>query len=120
MAPPVESVAVDLATSEGVDALYRRVKGLGRPVDALCANAGVGVGGDFARETRLKAELALIQLNVTSQVHLIKHVVRDMVGRGEGKILITSSIAATMPGPFEAVYAASKSFMRSFGEAVRN
>jgi uncharacterized protein len=119
-AAAVESVAVDLATSEGVDTLYRRVRALGRPVDVLCANAGVGVGGDFARETSLEDELRLIQLNVTSQVHLIKHVVRDMVGRGEGRILITSSVAATMPGPFEAVYAASKAFMRSFGEAIRN
>jgi uncharacterized protein len=116
----VESVAVDLATSEGVDTLYRRVQALGRPVDVLCANAGVGVGGDFARETSLEAELRLIQLNVTSQVHLIKHVVRDMVGRGEGRILITSSVAATMPGSFEAIYAASKAFLHSFGEAIRN
>ncbi len=116
----VESVAVDLATSEGVDTLYRRVQALGRPVDVLCANAGVGVGGDFARETSLEAELRLIQLNVTSQVHLIKHVVRDMVGRGEGKILITSSVAATMPGAFEAIYAASKAFLSSFGEAIRD
>jgi uncharacterized protein len=43
-----------------------------------------------------------------------------MAGRGEGRLLFTSSIAGIMPGPFEAVYAASKSFIRSFGEGLRN
>jgi short-subunit dehydrogenase len=116
----VEAVAVDLADRQGVETLHARLQNLGRPVDVLAANAGVGVGGEFARETDLEAELKLIQLNVTSQVHLIKLVVRDMVERGAGRILITSSIASLMPGPFEAVYAASKAFLRSFGQAIRN
>jgi uncharacterized protein len=53
-------------------------------------------------------------------VHLAKRVLKDMVARGEGRILFTSSIAAVMPGPFEAVYAASKAFLLSFSEAIRN
>ena len=83
-------------------------------------NAGVGVGGEFARETDLKDELNLINLNVVSTVHLAKRVVKDMVERGQGKILFTSSIAALMPGPFEAVYAASKAFVQSFSQGLRN
>ena len=55
-----------------------------------------------------------------STVHLAKYVVRDMVQRGEGRILFTSSIASTMPGPFQAVYNASKSFVQSFALALRN
>ncbi|WP_445240883.1 SDR family NAD(P)-dependent oxidoreductase [Microcoleus vaginatus] len=43
-----------------------------------------------------------------------------MVDRGQGRILFTSSIAALMPGPFEAVYAASKAFIHSFSEGLRN
>jgi uncharacterized protein len=116
----VETVVADLSSARGVDTLYERVRGLGRPVDVLAANAGVGVGGEFAGGTSLRAEIKLIHLNVTSQVHLIKLIVGDMVARGSGKILITSSIASLMPGPFEAVYAASKAFLRSFGEAIRN
>ena len=116
----VESVRADLATRDGVDQLYRRIKAAGRPVDAIAINAGVGVGGDFAQGTDLDAELRLIDLNVKSTVHLAKHVVRDMAERGSGKILFTSSIAGTMPGPFEAVYAASKAFVLSFSEALRN
>lgn len=116
----VEIVDADLSKSEGVTRLYQAIKGLGRPVDVLAANAGVGVWGDFARETELDRELRLIQLNVASQVHLTKLVSRDMVERGRGRILITSSIAGVLPGPREAVYAASKAFLRFFGEALHN
>lgn len=62
----------------------------------------------------------MINLNVVSSVHLAKRIVKDMVARGEGRILFTSSIAALMPGPFEAVYAASKAFIHSFAEGIRN
>jgi short-subunit dehydrogenase len=116
----VETVQADLATYEGVEALYSQIKATGRPVEAIAINAGVGVGGEFARETDLKDELNLINLNVVSSVHLAKRVVKDMVERGQGRILFTSSIAAIMPGPFEAVYAASKAFIHSFAEAIRN
>ncbi len=116
----VEIVQVDLATYDGVEALYAKIRTIGRPVDAIAINAGVGVGGDFARDTDLRDELNLINLNVVSPVHLTKRLVKDMVARGQGRILFTSSIAALMPGPFEAVYAASKAFVRSFAEALRN
>lgn len=115
----VKTVQADLATYDGVEMLYDNIKATG-PVDAIAINAGVGVGGDFARETNLKDELNLINLNVVSSVHLAKRVVKDMVERGKGRILFTSSIAAVMPGPFEAVYAASKAFVHSFSEALRN
>lgn len=116
----VETVEADLATYNGVETLYKHIKAIGRSVDAIAINAGVGVGGDFARETDLQDELNLINLNVVSSVHLAKRVVKDMVERGQGRILFTSSIAALMPGPFEAVYAASKAFIHSFSEALRN
>lgn len=115
----VDSVAADLATYEGVEALYGRIQAAGRPIDAIAINAGVGVGGDF-RETALKEELNLINLNVVSTVHLAKRVVKDMAARGSGRVRFTSSIAALMPAPFEAVYGASKAFILSFSEALRN
>ncbi|MBR8829583.1 MAG: Ribitol 2-dehydrogenase [Chroococcopsis gigantea SAG 12.99] len=115
----VETLQVDLATYEGVEKLYSQIKTLARPLEACAINAGVGVGGEFTK-TDLQEELNLIDLNVKSSVHLAKRVLPDMVARGEGKILFTSSIAATMPGPFEAVYAASKAFLQSFSEAIRN
>ncbi len=116
--PGIETISADLTTAEGVNTVYHRVKALGRPIDVLAANAGVGVSGDFD-ETDLDAEIALINLNVTSQVHLIKLVLRDMRALGAGDILITSSIAGILPGPRMAVYAASKAFLRFFGQGIR-
>jgi short-subunit dehydrogenase len=112
-------VQVDLATETGVEHLYERARADGRPIAAVAINAGVGVGGEFATND-LADELKLIDLNVRSSVHLAKRVVRDMVAHGEGRILFTSSIAATQPGPFQAVYSASKAFLLSFSEALRN
>ena len=116
----VEHVKVDLAKHAGVLELYAKVQSLGRPLDVAALNAGVGVNGDFVRETRLEDELNLIHLNVISTVHLAKLVLRDMVARDEGKVLFTSSVAATIPGAFSACYNASKSFVQSFSQAIRN
>src|SRR5512140_2921537 len=80
----VESLQADLATNEGVDELYQRIKAEGRPVAAIAINAGVGVSGDFTEETSLQEELNLIRLNVIAPVHLAKHVIRDMVRAGGG------------------------------------
>ena len=113
----VETHAADLSREDGVDNLYRAVAG--RPVDVLCVNAGVGLGGPFV-ETDLRRELKMIDLNVRGAVQLTKLAVKDMVARDSGRILFTSSIAATMPDPFEAVYGATKVFLRWFGEALRN
>src|SRR3954453_11469195 len=116
----VECTREDLCRAEGGQRLYERIQATGRPVDAIALNAGIGAGGDFARETELRKELRLIDLNVRSTVHLCKLVARDMVARGEGRILFTSSIASTMPGSYQAVYNASKSFVQSFALALRN
>jgi uncharacterized protein len=114
----VEAIQADLATPTGVEDLYGRIAG--RPVAAAALNAGVGAGGAFATDTELEDELRLIDLNVRSTVHLAKLLVRDMVARDEGRILFVSSIASTMPGSFQAVYNASKSFVQSFAMALRD
>jgi short-subunit dehydrogenase len=115
----VQHVQADLTTYDGVEQLYAAVVATGRPVDAAALNAGVGRGGAFL-DIDLADELEIIDLNVTSTVHLAKRLLRDMVARGAGRLLITSSIAATMPGSFQAVYNASKSFLQSFAEALQN
>jgi short-subunit dehydrogenase len=113
----VEAVKVDLATSDGVQRLYAALNG--RQVDAAALNAGVGLGGAFV-DNDLGAELKMIELNVSSTVHLAKLLLRDMTSRNEGRILITSSIASTMPGSYQAVYNATKSFLQSFAEALQD
>ena len=115
----VVAVRADLSRPKGVEKLYDRIRKSGRPVDALAVNAGIGVGGDFARGTDLRQELELVDLNVRSTVHLSKLVIDDMVRRGSGRVLFTSSIASTMPGTFQAVYNASKSFVQAFALAIR-
>src|SRR3954447_17587739 len=86
----VEAVRVDLATPDGVEELHRRITQTGRPIAAAALNAGIGRGGAFT-DTEVADELRLVDLNVRSTVHLAKYVVRDMVARGEGRILFTSS-----------------------------
>lgn len=115
----VEPVRVDLTTYDGVESLVARIRAMGRPVDVLAVNAGVGVGGDFVRDTSLDDNLEIIDLNVRSAVHLSHRLIADMVDRKEGKVLFTSSVAATAPGPFHSVYAASKAFLASFAQGLR-
>jgi uncharacterized protein len=115
----VFTCTADLALQEGVEQLYSTIDATGRPVDVLCVNAGIGLGGAFV-DTDLQRELRMIDLNIRGAVQLTKPVLREMVRRNRGKILLTSSIAATMPDPFEAVYGGTKAFLRWFGEALRN
>jgi short-subunit dehydrogenase len=111
-------ISADLATREGVEKLWNSVMSLGRPLDVVCINAGIGVGGLFA-ETDLDTELKMVELNCVGVVHLAKHVVKHMLELNAGKILITSSIAGEMVAPREAVYAATKAFDLSFAHSLR-
>ena len=118
-APGVEVAAIqtDLATLEGVDKLYAAANG--RPVDALLANAGHGLGHGFLDQDFDEAR-HVIDTNITGTIYLIQKVGRDMRARGQGRILITGSIAGFMPGSFQAVYNGTKAFIDSFSFALRN
>ena len=113
----VETCRTDLRSPEGVEALASAIGG--RDVDALVLNAGIGIDGAF-EETPLERELDIVDLNCRSVVHLAKRVIPQMVRRGKGRVLITSSIAAVQAGPFEAVYSASKAFDKAFAAALRD
>lgn len=113
----VEALQVDLATLEGVDRLYSLAQG--RPVDALLANAGHGLGRSFLEQDFANIR-HVIDTNITGTVYLVQKVLRDMTARNRGRILITGSIAGHMPGPFQAVYHGSKAFVDSFAAALRN
>ena len=115
----VRSVTADLSSYDGAERLWSAVTAGGRPLDAVALNAGIGVNGDFARDIPLEDDLRLIAVNVTAVVHLAKRVLPAMVERGAGRVLITSSVAATMPGPYYATYAASEAFLQSFAQAIR-
>lgn len=113
----VDAVQADLATLEGVDKLYAAAKA--RPVDALLANAGRGLGGAFLDQDFDRIQ-RVIDTNITGTVYLLHKVGRDMRARNQGRILITGSIAGHIPGPFQAVYHGTKAFDDSFAVALRN
>ncbi|WP_433798249.1 SDR family NAD(P)-dependent oxidoreductase [Actinomycetospora sp. CA-084318] len=112
------AVQVDLGTHEGVEEFWSFVAGLERPLEVACLNVGIGIGGAFA-DADLDAELELIAVNVTGTVHLAKRVVHAMLPQGRGRILVTSSISALQPTPYETVYGPSKAFGFSFAESLR-
>ncbi|MFJ3706327.1 MULTISPECIES: SDR family NAD(P)-dependent oxidoreductase [unclassified Streptomyces] len=111
-------VRADLADADGVETVWQAVEKTGRPLAAAVLNAGRSIGGAFL-DTGLDDELSLISLNVTSVVHLAKRVTRHMAEHGEGKILITSSLSATLPTPYETVYGPSRAFTRMFALGLR-
>jgi short-subunit dehydrogenase len=113
----VDAVVADLATLGGVDRLYAAARG--RPIKALLANAGRGLGKGFLDQD-FDAVRHVIDTNVTGTIYLIQKVGREMRSRGEGRILIVGSIAGFMPGTFQAVYNGTKAFLDSFSFALRN
>lgn len=113
----VQAVEADLSTLEGVDTLLAAADG--RAIDVLCANAGNSKGGAFLDQS-VEDWRRSVDTNVTGTVYLLQRVLSAMVRRGEGKVLVTGSIVGFIPGPFNAIYNATKAFIDNFTEALRN
>lgn len=111
----VDQVEADLSSKNGVEQLLQRVGN--RPVDVLVANAGHGLGHGFLDQSPDEWQ-HVINTNVTGTLLLIQPIVKRMVERGEGKVLITGSIAGHLSGAFQAVYNGSKAFVDSFAAAL--
>lgn len=111
----VEQVEADLATQQGIDELLRRVGE--RRVDVLVANAGHGLGHAFLDQAP-QEWMHVINTNVTGTLLLIQPIIRRMVERAEGKVLITGSVAGHLAGAFQAVYNGTKAFIDSFAAAL--
>ncbi len=113
----VESVETDLSTPQGIDKLLAATRG--RPVAALLANAGQGLGNAFLDQD-FNDIVKVIDTNITGTLALIHRLGGEMRARRSGRILITGSIAGFMPGTFQAVYNGTKAFIDSFSWALRN
>jgi uncharacterized protein len=113
----VTSIDADLSTEAGVRQLLGAAGD--RPIDVLVANAGHGLGHAFLAQ-QPKEWTHVINTNITGTLLLIQPVLRQMVERGEGKILVTGSIAGHLAGSFQAVYNGTKAFIDSFTAAIRN
>lgn len=113
----VQTVRCDLGTLAGLEMLLARIGD--RPVAALLANAGHGLGQAFLNQ-EFRAVQGVIDTNISGTLYLVQSVARRMVAARSGRILITGSIAGFIPGSFQAVYNASKAFIDSFSHALRN
>ena len=112
----VTVIGADLETDDGAARLHGEVKARGIVLSALVNNAGYGAFGEF-KDSALAPELAMMQLNMNTVVVLTKLFMPDLLAT-RGKILNTASTAAFQPGPYMAVYYATKSFVLSFSEAI--
>jgi short-subunit dehydrogenase len=116
----VRSVEADLSTIDGVDTLLAAAQG--RKIDLLCANAGRGLGHGFL-EQPVADWRRVVDTNITGTLYLLQKTLKAMVARGdrgEGKVLITGSIAGFIPGSYQAVYNGTKAFVDSFADAIRD
>src|ERR1700759_2658783 len=111
----VTTIAKDLSDMEQAKALCKEVT---QQVDVLVNDAGMGVYGLF-KDNDIERELDIIHLNICATVILTKHFVQQMAARGEGKVLNLGSVAGKLPGPWQAVYHATKAFVLSFTTAIR-
>jgi short-subunit dehydrogenase len=110
-------ITADLAQETAPDELVRALNG--RAIDILINNAGFGVNGPFV-STAWDDERRLLQVNVLALVRLTKLILPAMVQRGSGRVLNVASTAAFVPGPFMAMYYASKAFVFSFSLSIAN
>jgi len=112
-----QTLEVDLSTVEGVDKLLAAAGG--RQVDLLCANAGHGLGRAFLDQD-VKDWKHVVDTNIVGTAYLLQQVLKPMVARNDGKVLVTGSVAGYIPGAFQAVYNGSKAFVDSFVLAIQN
>ena len=103
----------DLSVPGAAGEIFNTVQTEGIFIEALVNNAGFGVQGAFT-ETPLARHQALAACNMASLVELTHLFAREMVVQGRGRILNVASVVAFMPGPYLAMYYASKAFVYSF------
>jgi short-subunit dehydrogenase len=113
-----QAVQADLSTEQGVQSLIDALGATGRPLAAAALNAGVG-GGHAFLDQDLATVLEIIDVNVRGTTLLAHWVLGAMKADGGGKVLMTSSTASTMPGAYQAVYNATKSYVQSLTEALQ-
>ncbi|MFC7051318.1 SDR family NAD(P)-dependent oxidoreductase [Hansschlegelia quercus] len=112
----VVALDADLSTLEGVDRLIAAVGD--RQVDALLANAGIGLAEGFLDQD-FNAARKVVDTNVVGTLRLVHQIGNRMRARGSGRVLITGSIGGFVPGSYHAIYNATKAFLNSFSFALR-
>lgn len=114
----VHTITADLSLPDAAQKIYDTCKEQGWTVDYLINNAGFGGQGDFTRERTMEQDMSMIAVNIETPTRLCKLFLPDFVARKAGKVLNVSSTAATMPGPLQACYYATKAYLTSWSNAL--
>jgi short-subunit dehydrogenase len=114
---PTKAAVIESDLATEADKLLGKVKRRSLQVDLLVNNAGFGTRGHFV-ENDAKRDAELVRLNCEAVVTLTHAFLPGIVERGSGGVITVASTAGMQPLPYEATYAASKAFARSFMEAL--
>src|ERR1044071_4688943 len=106
-------IAEDLANPDAPERIVGELARREQEIEFLVNNAGFGTSGPFA-ERDVRREVEMVHVNIAALVQLTGRLLPRMVARGSGRILNIGSTAGFQPGPFMAVYYASKAFVNSF------
>src|SRR5215469_7677805 len=113
----VHVVTADLSVAQEVERVVREVQALPLEIEFLVNNAGLGNVGSFA-QSALEKQMVMVDVNVRAPVRLTHAFLPGMLSRKQGRVLNIGSTAGLQPGPFGAVYYATKAFVNSFTEAL--
>ncbi len=113
----VRTIVTDLAMPNSAQKLFETVNQEVDHIDVLINNAGFADHARYAEED-ITTILEMIQLNITTLSQLTRLVLPGMLARKSGKVLNVASTAAFLPGPYMAVYYASKAYVLSFSQAL--
>lgn len=112
----VVAIPLDITLPDAPQRLNTALKESGFYADVLVNNAGIGLAGAFADQSREELD-ALIALNVTAATQLMQSALPQMLARGRGGVLNVGSLGGLVPGPYQAAYYASKAYLVSLTEA---
>ncbi len=115
----IETLVQDLAQTDAAYQIFRFTESRQLSIDILINNAGIGSYGKFS-ESDWNRESQVIGIHVHTLTALTKYYLPGMVQRGWGKVMNVSSMVAFWPTPFNAVYAASKTYILHFSQAIAN
>ena len=105
----------DLTIEANVKSLFDELAN--QQIDYLVNNAGFGTFAPFS-ETKWETSAQMIALNITTLTYLTRLFLPQMIANKSGKILNIASVAAFLPGPYMAVYYATKAYVLHFSEAI--
>ncbi|HTN42252.1 MAG TPA: SDR family oxidoreductase [Nitrospiria bacterium] len=113
----IKTISTDLSEPRAAEAIIQELRKESIKIDVLINNAGYGVYGRFA-ETALDEEVRMMQVNMVSLTDLTKRLLPYMIQKKEGRIMNVASAGGFVPGPFFAVYYATKAYVLSLSEAL--